>query len=466
MRSPSSSLSWLSLLVACAPLACAEAGPPPPAAPPSAPHAASELPRPAKATFVENDLGAAAAKARAEGKALFVDAWAPWCHTCLSMKNFVLGDPALGALADRVVFASIDTDRPEAAAFLARHAVKAWPTFFVIDPAADRVVGYWAGSASLGELRGLVEEGLAEMRGGLTDPASRAFVEARAAHAAGDLAGAAAAYERAIAAAPPTWPSRGAAFVGWMEVLAGSKAWATCAHVGQAHAGEVTGSSAPGDFASYLLTCAEKLPAGPEQPAARKAAVALLREITAHPPEGASVDDRQDALDQLAEGLAALGDEPAAHAAQEARATLLEQAAHAAKSPEQAQTFDYARAGAYVALGRAEEAVRMLEQREREMPGSYEPPGRLAGILYKTGRLPEALGAIDRAIERAYGPRRLRYLKLRADILAKKGDLAGALAARREEVKGWEGLQAGQASPEQLADARRRLEEAEKSAPR
>ena len=108
----------------------------------------------------------------------------------------------------------------------------------------------------------------------------------------------------------------------------------------------------------------------------------------------------------------------------------------------------------------------MLEQREREMPGSYEPPARLAGVLYKTGQLPEALAAVDRAIARGYGPRRLRYLKLRADILEKRGDLPGALAVRRDEVKGWEALAPGQASPEQLAEARRRLEEAEKVRPR
>ena len=34
----------------------------------------------------------------------------------------------------RVIFASVDTDCPEAAAFLARHTVKAWPTFFAIHP--------------------------------------------------------------------------------------------------------------------------------------------------------------------------------------------------------------------------------------------------------------------------------------------------------------------------------------------
>jgi thiol-disulfide isomerase/thioredoxin len=459
MRLHASLLACLAVVapIACAPTPVAREGS---ASAPAAPTAGATA-KTSKLVFMEDDVAGATAKARAEGKALFVDAWAPWCHTCLSMKHFVLGDPSLASLEGRVVFASLDTDRPEAAAFLERHQVKAWPTFFVIDPASDRVVGYWAGSASIREIRGLCEEGLAEMRGGAKDPASRAFVEARATHAAGDLVRAAAAYERAVVAAPPSWPSRSAALVGWMETLAGAKAWSDCARVGQAHAAEVDGSSAPGDFASYLLTCADKLQ-GAEQASARRAAVALLKATTTKPPTDASVDDRQDALAALAEGLAALGDSAGARAAQEARVALLERAAAAAKTPEQAQTFDYARANAYVALGRADEAVRMLEQRERELPGSYEPPARLAGVLHKTGHAAEALAAIDRALARAYGPRRLRYLQLRADILAERGDVAGSLAARREEVKGWETLAPGQASPAQLADARRRLEEAEK----
>src|SRR6185369_88809 len=111
-----------------------------------------------------------------------------------------------------------------------------------------------------------------------------------------------------------------------------------------------------GDFASYLLMCADKLPAGPDQTAARQAAVARLREVIAKPPPDASVDDRQDMLATLAEALESLGDAAGARAAQEARVSLLEQAAKAAKSPEHAQTFDYARAGAYTALGRADAA--------------------------------------------------------------------------------------------------------------
>src|SRR5689334_21072962 len=124
------------------------------------------------------------------------------------MKNFVLSDPALGSLAERVIFVSLDTDRPEAAAFLAKHKVSAWPTFFVIDPATDEVAGYWAGSASLREMRAFVEESLATLAGSATDPVSRAYAAARAAHAAGDLGTAAAQYEAALQAAPAAWPNR------------------------------------------------------------------------------------------------------------------------------------------------------------------------------------------------------------------------------------------------------------------
>lgn len=458
---------FLALALALAGCAAPPASPPLPAPAPDANSAALHpAGKPGAIHFIEDDLPGAAAKARAEGKALFVDAWAPWCHTCLSMKNFVFTDPALRPLADRVIFASVDTDRPEAAAFLDRHPVKAWPTFFVLDPATDKVAGYWAGSGSLAEMRGFIEESLAGMRGAATDPAARAFAEARSAHGEGKLEEAAAAYERAIAAAPAIWPNRSAALLGWMEALAGAKRWEPCVQLGTARIQELHGSSAPSDFSAYLLTCADKLPAGDAQKTARTTAAARLRDVTAHPPPDASVDDRQDALDILSGALADLGDAAGARKAQEDRLALLEQAARSAPSPEIAHTFDYARANTYLALGRGDDAVRMLAQREQELPDSYEPPARLAGVLLKMGKLPEAKAAIERALARSYGPRRLRYLEARAQILDKLGDKAAALATLRDEVKGWESLPPGQASPEQLARARRRLAEAEKSAPR
>src|SRR6266545_1957429 len=46
--------------------------------------------------WISDDYAAAVARARSEKKPLFIDMWAPWCHTCLSMKQVVMVDPSLG----------------------------------------------------------------------------------------------------------------------------------------------------------------------------------------------------------------------------------------------------------------------------------------------------------------------------------------------------------------------------------
>ena len=415
--------------------------------------------------FVEDDLPAATARAKAEGKALFVDAWAPWCHTCLSMKHYVFNDPSLRALSERVVFASIDTDRPSSASFLERHQVRVWPMFFVIDPGTDRVVGAWPGSASLAEVRSFVEDSLATldgMRAGTLaegDP-TRLAVEARAAQAAGNAKGAAELFERAASKLPVGHARRSDVLAGWLFALYVAKDWQACVSTGERHLGEVSGAAVPADFASMLLACADHVE-GAAKERARAAAIGRLRAFTASPPADASADDRADAWGILAEALGEAGDAAGARRAFEAKLAILERAAIEAKAPEVAATFDYARAMTYVQLGKGGLAIAMLEARERDMPGSYEPPARLASVLFKVGRYADAKVAVDRAIAKAYGPRRLGYLKLRGQIVAKLGDRAAAIATLRDEVRGYEELPAGQASPAALADAKKRLAEAE-----
>ena len=127
----------------------------------------------AKLVAVES-FDAGMAKAKAEGKALLVDAWAPWCHTCLSMQHYVLNDPALAPLGDRVVLVELDTDKEENAGFLEKYSVNVWPTFFVIDPATGKATGLWPGSASVNEFRGFVQDGLAAIDAKGANPDSRA----------------------------------------------------------------------------------------------------------------------------------------------------------------------------------------------------------------------------------------------------------------------------------------------------
>ncbi|WP_437790468.1 thioredoxin family protein [Sorangium sp. So ce693] len=482
---PTASLPVLLSATALSTLAACTASPPPRApAPPAAaaPAAAAAEPaeRPAPAErpeptaarppleFIHDDVSRAREKARTEGKALFVDAWAPWCHTCLSMKHYVLTDPSLRPLADRVVFADVDTDRPESAPFLERHEVTVWPTFFVLEPAAGEVIGLWRGAASVEELRELIRDALLAMDSKAAsalpaDDPNRLLVEAKRAHSAGDHAAAVSAYRRALARGGEAWPRRSEALLGLLAALYRKKDAAACVELGSAHVGEVKGAALPADFASVLLSCAAALPGGKAQRAAREAAVARLRSIVASPPADASADDRADAWGLLAEGLEALGDAGGARAASESKLAVLERAAKEAKTPEAAAAYDYGRAMAYVALGRGEEAIVMLSQREAQMPASYEPPARLAQVLHAMGREAEALAAVERAIGRAYGPRRLRYLKLRAEIQQRLGRGAEQVATLREEVAGYEALPKGHASQAALDDARRRLDEAEKA---
>lgn len=470
-------LALLALAPAALLLACAAADPAPRASAPA--HAVAATPRDDAAdaprrperpplAFVRDDIPAAMARARAEGKAVFVDAWAPWCHTCLSMKHVVLTDPSLRPLADRVVFADIDTDRPENAAFLERHAMSFWPTFFVLDPASEEVLGLWSGAASAAELRQVVEEGVRAMddRAGAARPADdpgRLLVEAKRAQAAADHAAAAAAYRRALDRGGPAWSRRSEALAGLILSLSKGKDLAACAEVGAAHVGDVTGAALPADFASVLLSCAAALPEGEARRRARAAAIERLRALTREPPADASADDRADALGILADALEDTGDGAGARRANEAKLAVLERAAREAPTPGAAAAYDYGRAMAYLALGRGEEAVAMLRAREAELPSSYEPPARLAQALHTMGREAEARAAIDRAIAAAYGPRRLRYLKLRADILEKLGDRRAQVATLREELQGHEALGKGHASAERLEEARRRLAEAEKA---
>jgi tetratricopeptide (TPR) repeat protein len=455
------------LLLSLSLAACAAGSSPAEAPPASAPSVAPAPANDRPLVWIEDDVPGAVAKAKAEHKVLFVDAWAPWCHTCLSMKNFVLGDPALRPLAELAVFVALDFDKPENAAFVAKHGVHVLPTYFVLDPARDEVVGTWLGSGTARELRAMVE-----LAAGGAEDASPASPSAKAkdayrkacrARAKGDKAATAAEFAIAVDQAPPDFALKSEAILGLMSADAALERYDACVNVATRWGGEVRGSSIPSDFAITLLECAEKLPAD-QRAKPRAEAIQRLRAFIDHPPEGASVDDRGDAASSLAAALEDGGDAAGAKAVREAWLAMLDEAQKKAGNVEVAHTFDYQRANALMALGRAPEAVTMLEARVKQMPDSYEPVSRLASALLRAGRLPEALVASRRAVELAYGTRKLRYLATESKILGKLGDQKAQVELLEREVAGWKALPPDQASPASLADAEKRLEEARRPA--
>ncbi len=233
--------------------------------------------------------------------------------------------------------------------------------------------------------------------------------------------------------------------------------------VGLAHIDEITGAASPTDFSRHIAACAEHLKSSAKKKEVETAVSETLQRIVASPHPDASADDRADTLDALADIESDLGNKEGVRKAHEKRLAILEEAAKKAPTPAAAGAFDYARAGSYVALGRAEEAVRMLTEREKQLPDSYEPPARLASVLIALRRYPDALAAIDRALKYAYGPRRLGYLGTKAQIQGALRDVKGEVATLEEQVQGYEAQAKRQAQkPERMITAKKRLEAAKK----
>jgi tetratricopeptide (TPR) repeat protein len=100
----------------------------------------------------------------------------------------------------------------------------------------------------------------------------------------------------------------------------------------------------------------------------------------------------------------------------------------------------------------------MLRASERDLPDDYNPPARLALAYKALKNYDEALAASDRALAKAYGPRKLGILQTRADIYKDKGDSAAARKTIEEAVKVAESLPDGQRSERAIASLKKKLE--------
>ncbi len=435
------------------------------------PNASASVPAPAlppKLRFYENDLATATSEAKRDGKLVFVDAWATWCHTCVSMQQFVLPDPSLASLAEKAVFVALDTDRPENAEFLDTVSVEILPTFFLMDPKDRRIVGFWPGGASVKEMTRFVTDthaGWRDQNAGRTPSPSVALSRARTAHAAKNYLEAAKLYAQAVERSGGDWSGRSPALTGWLQALSRGKRYEECTTVGLKYLDDVNGAALPTDYSRILLNCGDELSAK-KQKTVRKRVTNRLRAIVSAPRTGASIDDRSDTFGLLVHVLELSGDARTAKEFQEKRLAMLNDAATNAASPKAAAAFDYHRANVYLALGRGSEAVAMLLKREKQLPKSFEPPARLAVVHYKMGNKPECLVALNRALPLAYGPRRLRYLAFKAKVQRELGQRQEAIATLRDEIAGHKQLPKGQFRPKALAGAERRLQAVKESTPR
>ena len=117
-------------------------------------------------TFIEDDYARALAEAKAKHVPLFVDAWASWCHSCVSLRNFVFKDPRIALETRHFVWLSIDTENPKNADFIAKFPNAVLPTLRVIKSDAEDAAFTWEGTmtapelvATLDDIRGAAPEG-------------------------------------------------------------------------------------------------------------------------------------------------------------------------------------------------------------------------------------------------------------------------------------------------------------------
>lgn len=419
------------LLVGCSSVAKA----PPPVAPRTADSVQSVQAASTTAAlpFIEDNFARARAEAKRRHQPIFVDAWAPWCHACLSLRAFVFSDPALRARAKDFVWLAIDTERPQNDAFVAKFPQDVWPTLWVIDPETDKALLKWPGTATAAELAALLDD-VTQHRG--DGDATAMMMTADRARAAGDDDAAVRSYGQALERAPKDWPRRARVVEALGSVLLKQdKHEEVVALVVRELDALPMGTSR----ATALGTALEALDDVPRGSPARAhmARIVAAAEGMLDAPSALAVlaDDRSGLFESLLGHAKKEGNTAAVQALAKRWAAMLEKEVDRAETPEARTVFDAHRTAAYIELGEFHRALEMLEQSARDFPSDYNTPARLARVYHASKREREALAAIDRALGLVYGPRAMRLFELKADILDALGDRAGAKRALESGVR-------------------------------
>ena len=374
------------------------------------------------------------------------------------MKAYVFTDKALGRYAGQFVWLSLDVEKAENAAHKKKYGVDALPTFLVLDPKTEKVALRWVGGASVPQLVRILGDATTAVKGRVPAGES-ALALADKLYGESDYAKAAAAYREAIEKAPSGWPRYGRAVESLLYALYQTKDYAGCARLARDAWPRLKKTTSAANVAATGLSCATEVPKEDPKRAELVGALAgASREILASPRADLAADDVSAVYETLAAEREDAKDEAGAKKILQERATFLEKAAAKAKTPDARAVFDSHRLGTYLELGEPERAVPMLQASERDLPNDYNPPARLAVAYRAMKRYDDALAASDRALAKAYGPRRIGMLQTRADIYKDKGDLPSARKTIEEALGVAEALPEGQRSERTIASLKKKLE--------
>lgn len=399
--------------------------------------------------FIEDDYDAALKLARERGVPLFVDAWAPWCHSCVFLREHVMKSPELQHNEKRYVFLSIDTEKEKNAAFLEKYPVEVWPTLFVVDAAKEQAVLRWLGTGTVEQLEKLFDDGERTVKANVAAEDPLALL-AEADRLYAERKDSVAAYQAAVRALPDGHPRRPRAIESLINAAYGARNLPLCAATGVERAPKLPRGPSFANAVALSLSCATM--ADPAEPW-RSDAIAILEPLAneAVKLDGILADDKSGLYELLVGLREERKDEAATKELAREWLTFLEGEAAKAATPAARAVFDPHRVSAALAAKEPLRAEGPLLQSEKDLPDDYNPPARLAIIYREAGRLDDGLKAIERAFAKAYGPRKLRLYEVKASLLDKKGDAAGQRATLAEAVSYGRSLPAAQRAEKSVA---------------
>jgi tetratricopeptide (TPR) repeat protein len=380
------------------------------------------------------------------------------------MRAYTWTDKALTRHAGRFVWLSLDMEKATNAPARKQLGITAFPTLYVVDPSDGHVAIRWLGGASIAQLERLFDDGeLAGApgkagSGGAKGPALEALIAADRAYGAEKFADACINYSKALALAPANWPAYNRAVESLLSAYSEADSNLATCRTADAVWPRVQGTISSANVASDALSAAVALPDSlPERQGWLDRYEAACREVLSDPSLPLVGDDRSGIYFSLEDARDAAKDSTGMRAVQEEHVAMLESEASKAKSAEQRAVYDSHRLSLYIALGRPESAIPMLEQSRKDFPDDYNPCQRLASAYKEMKQWREALAASDAALARAYGPRQFLVLNTRADIQLGMGDKTAAQKTLDDALAKAEAMPEGQRSEGTISGIKRRI---------
>lgn len=377
------------------------------------------------------------------------------------MRAYVFTDPSLKRHAGRFVWLSIDAEKKINASFRTKYPLPALPSYYVVDPATERVTVRHVGGMTVDQLHQFLDGAVAAWtRGAGGAPADLALARADSLYGAGSDSLAAAGYRAALAAAPAGWESYGRATDALLFALSRLGDDAGILEVAEAALPRVKGTPVWSSVASYGLGAAAALPESlPQRADAIARYEAEVHALLADTTLGLTGDDVSGLYISLLDARQSVGDSAGARRAAEAWSAHLERAAAKGRNAHERSVYDSHRLSAFLELGQPERAVPFLQAAEAELPDDYNPPARLATAYRAMKRWDDAIAASDRALARSYGPRRFLLWNTRIGIFTDKGDTTAARAALESALAEAEAMPEGQRSPRTINGFKKQLAE-------